>query len=232
MKKFLFIALAAAALIFGAIANAQTQINQANIGSFPYTISKPGSYILTSNLSVTAANTSAIVISASNVTLNLNGYMINGPLQCTNASCNNAWSSYAVLGSGNNIAIINGNISGFYAGAQIMSGRVEDLNVTSCQYGIIVSDATVKHNQVSNIPAIGIYASYSSVLENQASYVYLALYGYYSTFANNEANSNTVGLTVAGGSASGNSLYGNTTDINLSNGAVSSKTNFCTSGAC
>jgi hypothetical protein len=63
-----------------------TQINQAHAlaGSitpgdtpgFPVTISVPGSYELTSNLEVPAASAQAIVITASHVTLNLNGFLI------------------------------------------------------------------------------------------------------------------------------------------------------------
>src|SRR5450631_969089 len=44
------------------------------ISSAPFTISTPGSYYLTANLPVTTGN--AIVISANNVTLDLNGFTI------------------------------------------------------------------------------------------------------------------------------------------------------------
>jgi hypothetical protein len=63
-----------------------TQINQAHAlaGSvtpgdppgFPVTISLPGSYELTSNLEVPAASAHAIEITASHVTVNLNGFLI------------------------------------------------------------------------------------------------------------------------------------------------------------
>ena len=46
------------------------------------TISVPGSYRLTSNLTVSNANTSAIEINSPNVTLDLNGFTISGPDVC------------------------------------------------------------------------------------------------------------------------------------------------------
>src|SRR5262249_18368215 len=50
---------------------------------FPVTISEPGSYHLTSNLVVSNAGTTAIEITASDVTIDLNGFSIVGPNKCT-----------------------------------------------------------------------------------------------------------------------------------------------------
>ena len=50
---------------------------------FPITISQPGSYRLSSNLTVADGNTSAIQIAADHVTLDLNGFAILGPVDCT-----------------------------------------------------------------------------------------------------------------------------------------------------
>jgi hypothetical protein len=68
-------------------------INQANalagnvtpgdVPGFPVTISQAGSYRLTGNLSVADVNTTAILITAENVTLDLNGFTISGPNACT-----------------------------------------------------------------------------------------------------------------------------------------------------
>jgi hypothetical protein len=52
---------------------------------FPITISQPGSYKLSSNLTVPDANTTAIQIKANNVTLDLNGFSILGPVVCTSS---------------------------------------------------------------------------------------------------------------------------------------------------
>ncbi len=56
----------------------QTLINQSTVtaaGGFPYTISQPGSYKLSGNLSVPVTAT-GIIVTASNVTLDLNGFSI------------------------------------------------------------------------------------------------------------------------------------------------------------
>jgi hypothetical protein len=50
---------------------------------YPVTISQPGSYRLSSNLVQPNANTDVLVITASNVTLDLNGFSILGATVCT-----------------------------------------------------------------------------------------------------------------------------------------------------
>src|ERR1022692_224651 len=50
---------------------------------FPVTISVPGSYRLSGNLTVPDQNTTAIQIAADNVTIDLNGFSILGPTVCT-----------------------------------------------------------------------------------------------------------------------------------------------------
>src|SRR5205085_8172012 len=68
-------------------------INQASViaaGGFPYTITQPGSYKLSSNLIVPLGK-DGIDINAANVTVDLNGFSIMGAALCTGApspSCN------------------------------------------------------------------------------------------------------------------------------------------------
>src|SRR5882724_9755177 len=50
---------------------------------FPVTISQPGSYRLSGNITVPDVNTTAIQITAEYVTLDLNGFSIIGPNVCT-----------------------------------------------------------------------------------------------------------------------------------------------------
>src|SRR5690242_21281609 len=50
---------------------------------FPVTIAAPGSYKLSGNLTVPDANTTAIQITADNVTIDLNGFSIIGPVVCS-----------------------------------------------------------------------------------------------------------------------------------------------------
>ena len=74
-------------------ARAQVIINQGkalmgnvtpgDAAGFPVTLSQPGSYVLTSNLTVSNANTHAIDITVDDVTVDLNGFVIQGPTVCT-----------------------------------------------------------------------------------------------------------------------------------------------------
>jgi hypothetical protein len=57
----------------------QRKISQTPSTTFPITISQSGSYVLTSNLSVTDPNVNAIEITVNDVTLDLNGHTIQGP---------------------------------------------------------------------------------------------------------------------------------------------------------
>ena len=50
---------------------------------FPVSITQPGSYVLSGNLTVPNASTNAIVISSDHVTLDLNGFAILGPTDCS-----------------------------------------------------------------------------------------------------------------------------------------------------
>jgi hypothetical protein len=92
MNRFLQLTLASLALAaFGSSAFAQVTIDQnkamagnvtpGDAAGFPVTISQPGHYKLTSNLIVPAA-TQGIVITAENVTLDLNGFGIIGQVSC------------------------------------------------------------------------------------------------------------------------------------------------------
>ena len=49
---------------------------------FPVTLGRPGSYMLTGNLVIDDADTTAIEIITSNVNLDLNGFTIDGPVDC------------------------------------------------------------------------------------------------------------------------------------------------------
>jgi len=88
-------------------------INQSTVmsaGGFPYTISQPGSYRLSGNL-VIPGDTNGVQISASDVTLDLNGFNI----QCS-VTLPNQVSCIKILGSAHNITVRNGAISGTLLG--------------------------------------------------------------------------------------------------------------------
>lgn len=83
---------------------------------FPVTIAAPGSYKLSGNLTVPDANTTAIEISADNVTLDLNGFSIIGPAVCSGApvtSCSPTGTGIGInTGAAFGVAILNGVIRG------------------------------------------------------------------------------------------------------------------------
>ena len=98
-------------------------INQSSVlaaGGFPYVISTPGTYRLAGNLTVPSANTTAIMITTSNVTIDMNGFSIFGPTICSGASfavttCNPAGSGAGIhlsvgLSIGSGITVANGNV--------------------------------------------------------------------------------------------------------------------------
>jgi parallel beta-helix repeat protein len=89
-------------------------------GGFPYRITQSGSYRLSGNLTVPDALTTAILVTADNVTIDLNGFSIIGPVVCTGfptTSCNPA-SNLGKAGTGVdaanfiNITVVNGTVRG------------------------------------------------------------------------------------------------------------------------
>jgi hypothetical protein len=82
--------------------------------SLPIKIDQPGSYALGGNVNVTNANTTAILITVSDVTLDLAGFAILGPTVCTGTS------QCAPVGNGrgidastvDNITILHGTVRG------------------------------------------------------------------------------------------------------------------------
>lgn len=118
------------------------EINQAKVqagGGFPFVISQPGSYRLTGNLSVDE-HTTAIRITADNVTVDLNGFAITGPTVCSGTppitpfTCTPSGSGGGVVADGaNSTTVINGTVRGM-GGAGINVGghsRVEAVHAIS-----------------------------------------------------------------------------------------------------
>jgi hypothetical protein len=103
---------------------------------FPVTINVPGSYRLSGNLTVPDANTTAIEITADNVTIDLNGFSIIGPTVCSGlpvTSCSPTGPGLGIVSSTkSNIAILNGKIQGMGSTGIALSGsnnRVEKVHV-------------------------------------------------------------------------------------------------------
>jgi hypothetical protein len=106
--------------------------------AFPLVINQPGSYRLKSNITVPDATTTAISITADNVTLDLNGYSIRGPTVCAGTpvtSCSPTGTGVGIDSSYKaNIAIVNGTVQGMGNSGLALLGvgsRVEKVRAVS-----------------------------------------------------------------------------------------------------
>ncbi len=138
----------------------------------PVTITKQGSYYLTTNLTVNAGN--AVTIAANQVTLNLNGFTISS----TAPSATGA--GVLLLGPNTDITILNGHINGsvtnnngVFSGGGFVNGiiytngaaanvHVSDISVSGClSNGIYLtypSSSVVESCTVKTVGYYGIYA--------------------------------------------------------------------------
>jgi hypothetical protein len=118
---------------------------------FPITISRSGSYKLSGNLRVSDPKKAAINITAANVSLDLNGFTIQGPCP-TRDQCppGTGVASAGVYSVGYHTRIENGNITGFYYGIASVrpSNRVENMTISENNTGILVSEGLVHNNTV------------------------------------------------------------------------------------
>jgi hypothetical protein len=149
------------------------EINQACVATgcfagdsprFPVEITAPGSYLLTSNLSVPDAATAGISIGVADVSLDLAGFALQGPVVCSGEPV----TSCAPSGNGFGIAAtrdsrIHGGIVRGFGGIGIGSGtdtRIRDMIVTNngstginLSRGASVHDSHVTFNGGSGITA-------------------------------------------------------------------------------
>jgi hypothetical protein len=132
---------------------------------FPITICQSGSYKLSGNLTVADANTTAISITADNVTLDLNGFSILGPTVCVGRPV----TSCSPTGSGNGVAgviqrgitVVNGSVRGM-GGEGINIGDASSVKnvhaASNGDNGISVSGGTVSGNTATGNGLNGIIA--------------------------------------------------------------------------
>jgi parallel beta-helix repeat protein len=124
---------------------------------FPVTLSQPGSYVLSGNLTVPDQNTTAIQVTADNVTIDLNGFSIIGP------NIANGFGEGVSAGSRTNIAVLNGTVrgmgsSGVYLGNK---ARAEGLRLISNTDGIrigvdsLVQNITALGNRITGVDLFG-----------------------------------------------------------------------------
>src|SRR5437660_10259917 len=95
----------------------RANVSPGDTPGFPVTISQPGSYRLSSNLTVPDANTTAILITSDNVTLDLNGFSIMGPVFCLHSTppgqifrCGPVGFGVGVSSTGSGTTVLNGHV--------------------------------------------------------------------------------------------------------------------------
>ncbi|HUA20236.1 MAG TPA: right-handed parallel beta-helix repeat-containing protein [Bryobacteraceae bacterium] len=168
---------------------------------FPILICQPGSYRLSGNLTVSDPNTDAIrVVISSDVWIDLNGFVIRGPVQCTGAtpSCSPSNATGAGI-SGLSVSIANGMVTGMGFGISVeQNGRVENMQVyENGSDGIDAGDAcTVANNNVYRNGGTGVLAQDGCTITGNTVYNNASD----GIFANNS--------NVSGNTSTKNSSYG------------------------
>lgn len=193
---------------------------------FPVTISQSGSFRLTGNLQVPDAATTAIEITADDVTLDLNGFTISGPNVCTPNPTRCTYSGGGGIGikafgatgvvSPANIRVMNGMVRGMGGhGIRMMGEGTLVQNVVSVSNGgpgIVVGEGNVIDSVAklngSGAAIVGVIVRGCTASNN--------IFGIFvrpgGVASGNVAVSNSaVGISVNNASATGNTAYGNGT---------------------
>ncbi len=207
-----------------ALAQGYTEVNQAVVdasGGFPYSISTPGYYRLTGNLAKTAADGSvaAVVISTSDVTLDLGGFEIEGPGICSrNASTGAVTCTGHVPGSGiqesggnTNVQIRNGTVHGFFNGISTTAvGTVLEL-LTVYDNAFLGASAIGDASRVENVTAIRNGTTGITIQNNSAVQSCDASqnddYGIIANLASSIVFSNAMGNRLGGMSLNSQAVY-------------------------
>ncbi|MFT7775816.1 hypothetical protein [Roseateles sp.] len=212
----------AAALLAGCMAGAQAQAtidqNKALAGNvtpgdtpgFPVTLNQPGSYRLTGNLTVPEANTTAILITSPNVTLDLGGYAILGPCAggCGSSS----------LGDGVALALPNPSPGIGLAAIEIANGTVRGMGrygingINTLHGGSYGALRVERMRLLNNRYGISI-AGGGSVANSDISGNVVALHGNSVALRHNDITRNSTAFSLnSDSSALGNVIQGNGTD--------------------
>mgnify|MGYP005847141079 CR=1 FL=1 len=123
---------------------------------FPVSLAEPGTYILTSNLTVIDPNVLGIDFGASNIALDLNRFSVSGPVVCTGepATCDQSGPAVGVNGGFHeNLRITNGTVSGFSQWGVVTGPNSYIINIVSRSNfarGIVAREGT----QVLNSKAL------------------------------------------------------------------------------
>ncbi|WP_321472281.1 right-handed parallel beta-helix repeat-containing protein [uncultured Paludibaculum sp.] len=189
---------------------------------FPVTISQSGMYRLTGNITVPDANTTAVQITSSFVTLDLNGFSIIGPTVCTDdpIACPSPGTGIGVQASTDGapgprgVRVVNGTVRGMGAFGILMTGDgsfVEKVTLDSNAGGGVVAAGTVLDSAATHNGRFGILAitvRECTALKNAGNGINLDGSG--GVGIGNISSFNTgVGISVPNGSASNNTMVRN-----------------------
>ena len=182
------IALGAALLVWGVPESAYAvdgviEINQAralagnvtagDTAGFPVTLSEAGSYRLTGNLTVPNENTTAITISSSDVTIDLNGFAILGVTTCTfsagSVTCSPTGTGDGIrqLGSERGLTVRNGTIRGMgQDGFNLLQVKAIDLQVSqNGRFGVGASSLSTVTRVTATVNGVdGIITDFSGTV--------------------------------------------------------------------
>jgi hypothetical protein len=152
-------------------------------GHFPIVICQPGSYRLSGNLTVDE-NTTAIQITASDVSVDLNGFAILGPVKCSfGQQCSTSGTGVGINSVfNNNVALSNGAVDGMGSvGIRLTLGngsKIDGLRVANSASpstggfagiiadGVMITNCTVFSNAGSGIAMRGGTESHNIVSSN------------------------------------------------------------------
>jgi hypothetical protein len=215
-------------------------INQSTLNSAggTYQITQPGSYRLSGNLTVTKADRDAIEINSDNVTLDLNGFTIGGPVICTGSPPNcTGVGRFGVSSSNQNSSVKNGVIRGFAIGLFLTgSGLVEDLQTSgNSDTGIIANGVfVVARCLANNNGGTGMAVSGASISDSTSSgNGQDGFQAGSSTLIHTAAIANSrFGLDGSQGVLFGSNTFLNNLGGDLAGGALSQNNNLCTHGSC
>lgn len=168
----------------GTVAIDQTGANNGGVTpgdapGFPITISQPGSYRLVGNLKVLLPGVTAIQVEASNVTIDLNGFVISGLVACSGLAGQKVCAPKSEFSRGvdayskspTNVVVRNGHVRGFQYGVILTErGLVNNLTASdNSSYGISVNRySIVSENLVTN-NRTGIETRGANVIRNTVS---------------------------------------------------------------